>query len=141
MVIRKNLAIISVGIAGVFSLACAGANDENSQDNSPVIDERPVESYDVPTVDDFEIEIAKLSEQCFGSAGCNVEFEIDVSWSVNLDPTTTYRVTYEINGGDDSYIETIDVFGNLYSGKLEGFMSTSSADAELEAIVTSVRSS
>src|SRR5437879_3831841 len=34
-----------------------------------------------PTPDDFTIGIKVLSKQCFGSAGCNIEFRIDPSYT------------------------------------------------------------
>ncbi|MFI1132097.1 hypothetical protein ACH4UX_22955 [Streptomyces althioticus] len=60
-----------------------------------------------PTADDFEIELRTKSKQCFGSAGCNLVVEPELTYNGDtseLDPNLTYEITYEITGGDSGSI-------------------------------------
>jgi hypothetical protein len=35
------------------------------------------------------IDVVETEGQCFGSAGCNVTFDIDVGWAQTFDPEKT----------------------------------------------------
>ena len=99
----------------------------------------PPEPYQ-PTPADYALTIKTLEKQCFGSAGCNVTFRIELAY-VGLespDPTSTYELTYEVQGGEDPLINTLTVTGDQYSTDESEFISTSSSDAELVAVVMDV---
>jgi hypothetical protein len=99
----------------------------------------PPEPYQ-PTAADYELTIKTLEKQCFGSAGCNVTFRIELAY-VGLespDPTSTYELTYEVQGGEDPLINTLTVTGDQYSTDESEFISTTSSDAELVAVVQDV---
>lgn len=96
--------------------------------------------YDEPTADSFELSVKTLQKKCFGSAGCNVTFRIEVAATdpmMSLDPSKTYELTYEIEGSEDPYINTLTIQGDGYEVDSEEFVSTAS-DVELEAVVTVV---
>jgi hypothetical protein len=56
-----------------------------------------------PTPADFQIEIIETERSCFGSAGCNVGYKINPTYTgaQHADPKRTFTVIYEITGGDD----------------------------------------
>ncbi|MGH9118215.1 MAG: DUF4190 domain-containing protein [Acidimicrobiales bacterium] len=96
------------------------------------------DSEPLPAPDDITLDVVVLSEQCFGSAGCNVSFELDMMLLSEV-PDANYRVIYEVSGDESGPITgTIDVTGDQYV-VFEEFASTASADTELTATVTGVR--
>ncbi|NED96425.1 hypothetical protein G1H11_14035 [Phytoactinopolyspora alkaliphila] len=111
--------------------------DEPAPEPEPEPEPEP-DAYE-PTVDDFELDVKTLEKQCFGSAGCNVTFRIEVAYGGEpLDPDTTYEVIYEIEGGDDPKINTLTITGDSYRVDETERIGTPSSDSELVAIVTSV---
>jgi hypothetical protein len=84
--------------------------------------------------------VKTLSKQCFGSAGCNVTYRIEVGYDgPPLDPSNTAEVVYEVRGGEDGpQINTFTVEGDQSSVDREESISTSSAGRKLTAVVTSV---
>lgn len=96
--------------------------------------------YDDPRPEDFTIEVIVLSESCFGSAGCNVTFEIEVGWLVRLDPSVTYQLTYEVTGSDyGTSTDTVDITGDEYEVPFEAITSTPNAGVDLTATPVRVR--
>jgi hypothetical protein len=96
--------------------------------------------YHEPTADDFELTIKTLEKECFGSAGCNVEFRVELSYLglLDLDPSVTYELTYEIKGGEDPLINTLEITGDEYSVDESEDIGTESSDDELTAVVLDV---
>lgn len=92
-----------------------------------------------PAPTDFAISIVVLEKSCFGSAGCNVSYRIDPSYSGTRD-ASNLEVTYEVRGGEDPSINTftIDDEGTAHFDSSE-YASTASSGAELTAKVTAVR--
>jgi hypothetical protein len=89
---------------------------------------------------DFELTVKTLSKQCFGSAGCNLTYRIEVGYDgPPLDPSNTYEVVYEVRGGEDGpQINTLTVEGDQSSVDSEESISTNSSARKLTAVVTSV---
>lgn len=92
---------------------------------------------------DMHLTTKVKSKQCFGSAGCNVEVEVNVEWA-NGDPGKLdgqYDVTYKITGDDSGpYIDTLTVYPN---GKYDvpmfpAYLSTRSTNTPIGVTVTSV---
>lgn len=100
----------------------------------------PERTYYAPTVEDFRLEVKTLGKECFGSAGCNIDFRVELGYSgLPMDPTATYEVTYEITGGEDPYINTLTVEGSgEYSTDREEFIGTASSDDQLAAEIIDV---
>ncbi|SCG76588.1 hypothetical protein [Micromonospora coxensis] len=95
--------------------------------------------YDEPTKKDFKLAVKVLRKQCFGSAGCNISYRIDVTYTGSgLDPAKTYEVTYEVRGGEDPMINTFEVTGDTASVPQEEHGSTRRSGDKLTAVVTDV---
>ncbi|MEU6244578.1 hypothetical protein [Streptomyces sp. NPDC047024] len=71
------------------------------------------ETYnDDPTSEDFELTLKTTEKQCFGSAGCNVTVEPNLSYLgvTSLDPEKTISITYEVHGDENGpVIETMEL--------------------------------
>jgi hypothetical protein len=94
--------------------------------------------YATPQVGSFLLTVKTTSKHCFGSAGCNVEYQIKAGWTATFDPDKTYEVTYEVRGGEDGpVIDTMEVTGDEYRAS-DGFVSTATKGAKLTAVVTDV---
>lgn len=67
-----------------------------------------------------------LEQSCFGSAGCNVTYRIDVTYlGAQLpDPDETFRIVYELQGGEDQKVGSFTVSGDRISYPSEDFIST-----------------
>lgn len=112
---------------------------EAATTEEPVVED-PVPEYDTPGKKDFALSVKTLSKDCFGSAGCNVTFRVKLAYGglLGLDPDKTYDVTYEIRGGEDPKIGTIEATGDSYTVPSEDIMGTTSSGAQLRAVVTDV---
>lgn len=92
-----------------------------------------------PDPTDFKLEVVVLEKTCFGSAGCNVVYRIDPTYTGTRD-AVDLEVTYEVTGGEDPSINTftIDDEGTATYDSQE-IASTPSSKSVLKATVTSVR--
>jgi hypothetical protein len=69
-----------------------------------------------PELSAFQITPRITEKQCFGSAGCHIEFTIEVALNATLDESTTYEVTYEVTGPEDGpLIDTFEITGTRYT--------------------------
>ncbi|MFC0506666.1 hypothetical protein [Micromonospora costi] len=100
----------------------------------------PLPVYATPTKNDFKLKVKILRKQCFGSAGCNVTYRIDVTYTGDgdLDPSKTYEVTYQVKGAEDPIINTFEVTGDSASVQEEEMASTKRSGDKLTAAVTDV---
>lgn len=117
------------------------ANQEKEPVEEPPAEAEPAEpTYPDPKPGDFTLEVKILDKQCFGSAGCNVTYRIDVAYDgPALNPDVTYELIYEVTGGDDgAMINTIEVTGDDATVDSEEFASIASSDAVLKATVTEI---
>lgn len=106
------------------------------------------ESSDEPALSDgvaiaprnIKIGINTRSQQCFGSAGCNVTVQVDPDYVGTQDASTgSWEITYEIRGGEDGpIIETMTLTDGTFSFPEEQNLSTTSSSTKLKAVVTSV---
>jgi len=92
-----------------------------------------------PTSADFVLNVITLEQSCYGSAGCNVSFRVEVSYvGAQLpDEKTSYQVVYEVRGGEDIEIGNFELKGAKYSVPLEDSISTP-PNPTLTAVVTGV---
>jgi hypothetical protein len=98
----------------------------------------PEPEFYTPKKRDFKLSVKTLSKSSFGSAGCNVDTRIEVTYTGSeLDPTKTYEIAYELTGVEDAVMDTLDVTGDQYEVQ-EHYVSTTSSSAEIRAIVLSV---
>ncbi|MGA4727696.1 hypothetical protein ACPB67_09785 [Micromonospora taraxaci] len=106
---------------------------------APATTPPPAPVYDTPTKGDFKLKVKTLRKQCFGSAGCNITYRIDVTYTGDgLDPSSTYEVTYEVKGAEDPVINTFEVTGDSASVQQEETASTKRSGDKLTAVTTDV---
>lgn len=118
--------VFGVGVGSVGDSAtptaptAAGATEITQAADDPTEEAEPTEEaapqYDEPTVDDFQLDIKTLEKACFGSAGCNVTYRVELAYDgvLGLDPTKTFEITYEVIGGEDPMINTLEATGDSY---------------------------
>ena len=148
-----------LGLGAGYGIALLTADDTTSSaasDSTSGSDPRPVDNtptaapddaFDTPPVlpepEDFEIGLKVTSKQCFGSAGCNVEFKIDLDSFYTGDADLTriddpITVTYEIEGAEDAYVDSLVIDGDNVRYNPTGHVSTPSESTELSVKVTDV---
>lgn len=91
-----------------------------------------------PTPADFKLEVVELSKKCFGSAGCLVTFQLNVTYlGAHLpDPARTFTAIYDVTGGDQPMTNRLTINGDQVSTPSEEMIQTSGPDAVLVATVT-----
>ena len=148
--VAAGIALFIVGIIVVVAIAIGGNSTSGKQTTiatptttgaaspaaTPITDPPTVQ----PKPSDFELTVKTLSKQCFGDAGCNITFRVEVAYGgPTLDPSTTWEVTYEIRGPEDgTQVNTLEVTGDQSSVDQEEIASTKSASVKLKAVVTDV---
>jgi len=111
----------------------------------PTTTTTPSRFYYTPTVADFTLDIRVTRKACFGSAGCNVDYQIVPSYTglPLLDPATKVNVIYEVSG-DESGPQigsfTMDSDGQARVRETES-ASTPSSKTTLKVKVTDVYTS
>lgn len=92
-----------------------------------------------PKAADFKLTAKVTKKDCFGSAGCNVEFRVACTYSgPPLDDSTTWLVTYEINGVDDApEVGSLELTGDTFSSEEES-VGTPSSKSKITLKVTDV---
>jgi hypothetical protein len=92
--------------------------------------------------DSFLIELKTKSRQCFGSAGCNVTVEPDLTLAVDsesIDPDAVYEITYEIHGdASGPVIETAELTDQTSLNYTPSLISTASASTKISVEITDV---
>lgn len=97
-------------------------------------------SYPV-TAKDITVTVKVLKRQCFGSAGCNVEFRINtLTYRVPLDPNATYEVTYSYRGLSDPVENRLTLDGSTgrYEYDETEYGQTKNRASKITAVVTGV---
>ena len=81
-----------------------------------------------PAIKDFKLTPKITDKECFGSAGCNVTFRVDVAYDgLPPDDSTTWLLVYEIGGVEDGpQVGSIELTGMDLSGTEESVSTTSS---------------
>jgi hypothetical protein len=91
----------------------------------------------LPTPQDFTLDVIEMSRQCFGDAGCTVQYRIVPTYQrAGSVPTGRYSLLYELDGGDEPQSGNIQVRNGQYHTE-EGYLSTTSGGT-LTAHVTQV---
>nr|WP_011116946.1 hypothetical protein [Streptomyces violaceoruber]AAO50191.1 hypothetical protein [Streptomyces violaceoruber] len=102
----------------------------------------PEPTFTTPTADDFTIELRTTSRQCFGSAGCNITVEPQLSYtgfSDDLDPDAVYQITYEIKGDDSGPIlKTAELSDQTTLNYTPTSLSTKSSGTKLSVKITDI---
>lgn len=132
-------------LCGVLTFALADGDSDGSVD-APVVS---VEPQVAPTpvtspapkrpAPPFApvLSVKTLSKQCFGSAGCNVQYKIVVALTQR--PAENCDVTYEVRGLDDAQTATLTVQPDgTYSQDAMQFGQTPRSSSKLTARVVDV---
>lgn len=95
-------------------------------------------------VDSFSIKLKTKERQCFGSAGCNVTVEPDLTLAVDsesVDPDAVYEITYEIHGDESGpVVETAELTDRTSLNYTPSMISTASASTKISVEITDVSS-
>jgi hypothetical protein len=107
--------------------------------DSPTIAETPAE---MPKPADFKIKVKIKKKECFGSAGCNLTYQIAPDYVGDVDISSgSYEVTYRVLGGEDGpQINTFTLDSGTASFDQEESISTPSSATSLRAEATAVDS-
>lgn len=130
-----------------FILACASPTPTGT-DGDPIkavqstdsAQVTPPKVYSSPTATDFTLTLTELKRVCFGSAGCNVTFKITLTQqnAAEYDPRKTYKLTYTIEGAEDTYSNYLSITGKQYSSNEEEFVSVKSKNTKLIPTITQI---
>jgi hypothetical protein len=96
---------------------------------------------EAPKAKDFKLTVKTLKKQCFGSAGCLVDFRIQVAFNgdpLSLNASKTYEVTYEVKGAEDPITNTFTMTGDSAEVQQEESTQTPKSSSKLTAVVTDV---
>jgi len=77
----------------------------------------PTPAAETPSTSDITL-TAKITERhCFGSAGCNVSFQVKTAYSgPTLSADDTWLITYQVTGVDDGpIVGSFDLTGDEYT--------------------------
>ncbi len=142
-------AVIGTGVVVVQSRddsapAAVTKSSAPAEDVAPAVEEEPdpTPSYEEIDPSDFEIKLKTKSKNCFGSAGCNLTLEPDLTLLVDsseIDPDATYEITYEIHGGDSGpVIETAELSGQTSLNFTPSLIQTASSGTKVSVEITDV---
>ncbi|WP_375478845.1 hypothetical protein [uncultured Jatrophihabitans sp.] len=121
-------------------------------DDSPsILASAPAEPTDTPTEEpspttpnlapsDFTIKLRVRSKECFGSAGCDLTYQIDPQYNGIEDISSgSWEVTYVVRGGQDGpQVNTFTLKDGQASFDDSESIQTTSSGTKLRAKVTSV---
>jgi hypothetical protein len=91
-----------------------------------------------PKPSDFTMTVKTTKKQCFGTAGCNVTYHVEVSSSYIGAPDKEWLITYEVRGGEDVSINSFTYTGTKYTRDQEEFVQVPSSKSKLTAKATEV---
>jgi hypothetical protein len=142
-------AVIGTGVFVVNSRdddsrpAAAATSSAPSEDAVTAADTAdPTPSYAEASTDDFSIDLKTKSKQCFGSAGCNMTVEPELTFlgvSGVLDPDAVYEITYEIRGDQSGpVIATAELTDQTSLSYTPSLISTASAGTKVSVEITDV---
>ncbi|KUN72479.1 hypothetical protein AQJ46_13605 [Streptomyces canus] len=111
---------------------------------SPVRAPDPEPTYVAVDADSFSIDLRTTARQCFGSAGCNVTVQPELTYlgsSGDLDPDAVYEITYEIHGDESGpVIQTAELTNQTSLSYRPSLISTASASStELSVEITDIQ--
>jgi hypothetical protein len=144
-------AVVATGIVVVQSgnddgskpAATAASSVPDDDAVTSAADEPDLEpTYEEVDADSFTIELRTTERQCFGSAGCNMTVEPELTFlgdSENVDPDAVYEITYEIRGDESGpVIETAELSDQTSLNYTPSLISTASASKKVSVKITDV---
>jgi hypothetical protein len=107
----------------------------------PASDPAPEPSYAALDAADFTMKLRTTSRQCFGSAGCNLTVEPELTYVGigDIDPAGVYSITYEIRGDESGpVIETAELSNETSLNYTPSVISTRSSGTKVSVKITDV---
>lgn len=101
----------------------------------------PEPTYDELTEDSFTIDLRTTRRQCFGSAGCNVTVEPDLTYVGlgDIDPDAVYEITYKIRGDESGpVIATAELSDETSLNYRPSLITTASSGTKVSVEITDV---
>lgn len=155
---RTNLIIIGSAAAVIAAVVATGiVVGQSGDDSKPAAastssapaeeavtaaeEPAPTPTYAVVDADSFTIDLKTKSRQCFGSAGCNLTVEPNLTYVGigDIDPDAVYEITYEIRGDESGpVIETAELSNETSLNYTPSLISTASAGARVSVEITDV---
>ncbi|MFF0016198.1 hypothetical protein [Streptomyces sp. NPDC005374] len=112
-------------------------------DDNGVTEPDPEPTYGEVDAESFSIDLRTTARQCFGTAGCNVTVEPDLTYSgssADIDPDAVYEVTYEIYGDESGpVIATAELTDRTSLSYRPSLISTASASTTLSVEITDIQ--
>ncbi|MER7923643.1 hypothetical protein ABTY96_10995 [Streptomyces sp. NPDC096057] len=154
---RTTLVVIGSAVAVIAAIVVTGAVVVQSrtgdgepavtagpaahdEDNVPA--DQPEPTYSEVAADSFTIGLKTTARHCFGSAGCNVTVEPELTFlgdTASVDPDAVYDITYEIHGDESGpVIETAELSDRTSLNYTSSVISTAAAGTEVSAEITDV---
>lgn len=144
-----------VGVLAVLALAgCSASTKGTPASSTPATSDTPnivgtaqpgTPIVDTPTVQpdlapsDFTITVKITKQDCFGSAGCIIVYQINPQYMGPVDVSTgTWDVTYTVTGGDSPQINTFTMTDGEASVDSAETIQTPTTTVNLIAKATSV---
>jgi hypothetical protein len=122
--------------------APASSSSTPTEDTVTAAAEETEPTYDVVDADSFSIELRTTKRQCFGSAGCNVTVEPELTIlgdSEAIDPDAVYEITYEIRGDESGpVIETAELSDQTSLNYRPSLIQTASSGTKVSVKITDV---
>lgn len=88
----------------------AGGNHIAPGQPDPNVAATPAKQYAPPTAADFTLALKVVEKHCFGSAGCNLTFDVDLTYNgAGVKPFSAWDITYDVAGAEDPMTNTITV--------------------------------
>jgi hypothetical protein len=140
-------AVVATGIIVVQSgdgdskPAATAASSVPAEDVLSAAEDEPEPTYADLTSADFTMKLRTTSRQCFGSAGCNLTVEPDLTYvgSGDIDPDAVYSITYEIRGDESGpVIATAELSNEASLNYRPSVISTASSGMKVSVEITDV---
>lgn len=134
--------VVAIGVSADSDTPAPGNVASDVRADAPAAELPAVEQPKVkaPVAKDFKLSVKTLKKQCFGSAGCLVDYRIDVTYAGDPLATgdRTYEVTYDVKGAEEPITNTFTISGASAEVEREESTQTSKSSAKLTAVATSV---
>lgn len=160
LVLTGVIVLVTLGLAGAFAYAksqgaAATASSTPARGPADVSCEHgqlpngacagPAKAYTIPRAKDFELTLKTTRRACFGSAGCNIDFEIQLNYlGSGGEPGSSWDITYDVQGAEDPYTNTLtmtfDVDGlhGQYERQETESVQTPKSSSKLTVAITAV---
>jgi hypothetical protein len=115
--------------AKVHNAAHKNGGNQGTHNKAPAV-KTTTSSGIRPTVNDIALRFIVKSKTCFGSAGCNIEYNVGATWTgtPGVKPNDDYDIRYAVSGDESGpQIDTLTIHPNgKYDVPYSGVLSTSS---------------